>query len=76
MIPCILDCKHFFSVIATIVKSGNIPNFESVENHSGKGIIYGVSDTMNQRSNLAFSTGQNHTGSTQKKVDNNFNYIS
>ena len=62
-------------MIATIVKSGNITNFESVENHSGKGIIYGVADTINQRSNLAFGTGQNHTGSTQKKVYHNFKHI-
>ena len=54
--------------LATIVKSGTISNFENVENHNGKGNTFGSGDPMNQRSAFTFNTGQNHTGTTQKKV--------
>ena len=53
---------------ATIVKSGTVPNFGNVENQSGKSTTFGSVEAMNQRSAFAFNSGQNHTGTTQKKV--------
>ena len=64
----LLHNKPFILLLATIVKSGTIPNFENVENHNGKSKIFGSGDPINQRSAFAFNTGQNHTGATQKKV--------
>ena len=62
----------FIVLLATIVKSGTITNFENVENHNGKGNIFGSGDPMNQRSAFALNMGQNHTGATQKKVSYEF----
>ena len=59
-------------LLATIVKSGTISNFENVENHNGKGNNFGSGDPMNQRSAFALNMGQNHTGATQKKVSYDF----
>ena len=55
------------------MKSGTVPNFGSVENQSGKSTIFGSVDAMNQHASIrsiAFNSGQNHTGTTQKKVNN------
>ena len=68
MMVHLLNKQQFILSLATIVKSGTIPNFENVENHNGKGNTFGSGDPMNQRSAFAFNTGQNHTGTTQKKV--------